>query len=273
MQKHDLKEPLGQFQATLLTKGDMFELIKCLNNFLGDLKVPETILQEEFEEKWPRFEKRVNERLSEVKLTSSLTLPGILDALTTSGLPEPSIGTTANFLEGFESHSLYTAITSVAKKRLYIFGRKNRKLFDKEHGDFFTRLRDLQQQGQCFDFRVLFLSPEAPSEVITTAHADEDFQQQLNDCLKNACRVLDKYGITASEHCRMYGQQRTTPLMVVDDAILFAQLEFTPDGKTMPVTKSPFTITEADSVIGRKLLKAFITTWEEGTPLTAGMFT
>lgn len=107
MERSDLHAPLAQFQATVLTQGDVLKLLAGLNSELGKDRRAKDILEDEFREKWPRFEDRLKRRLDKVKLSASaILMPRILSALVENGLPEPVFGQTAHFAEGFESHAL-----------------------------------------------------------------------------------------------------------------------------------------------------------------------
>ena len=61
----------------------------------------------------------------------------------------------AHFESGYESYEFYNAILKTAKKRLYVFGRKNRKLFSKNN----TKIKKLIEDG--IDFKCLFLSDKS----------------------------------------------------------------------------------------------------------------
>ena len=269
MEEEDLDSPLNQFQSTVLAKDDMYLLVKKLNELLGELKLPDDILREEFLEKWIRFEECIEKKFDNVKLSSAtITLPKVLNALVSTGLPDPILGQTAHFIEGFESHSLYTAITAVAKKRLYIYGRKNRKLFDKEHYEFFKQMKETIDSGYEYDFRVLTLDLEAPKNVIDAAHEDSDFMSQLRFSQEQAIETLTKFGLDPRKYIRTYKHTRIYPVIIVDDAVLYTQVERTTDGQTRALTKGPFTISEIDTVFGERRYQRFIDIWENSHPIS-----
>jgi hypothetical protein len=131
----------------------MLSLARMINGLLGDHRVDDDVLKKSSSRQWRELSVAV-EKASLLTIESA-TIPKVLKALRKRGLPEPSEGRSLNFETGFESHQLYEAVFAEAKKRLYIFGRKNRKVFDKEHDDFFAGLAARRAQG--FDFRCLFL--------------------------------------------------------------------------------------------------------------------
>ena len=171
---------------------------------------------------------------------------------------------------GFETHSLYTAITRITSKRLLIFGRKNRKLFDKNYYSFFQNLKFRIQDG--FDFRILFLDPDAPAWVLKCAHKDKDFPNQLISCIKSAYKILIKIGLEPENHIRFYKIHRNIMLYIVDNALLFTPICLDQDGSIEPVTDSPFTILKADSKFGNKLLTYFESVWKNSRIIEREVF-
>jgi hypothetical protein len=55
----DVKDPLAQFQATKLTKKEIFELLRTLNNSLGELQLSDSHIQEAFDVWWPKLEEDI----------------------------------------------------------------------------------------------------------------------------------------------------------------------------------------------------------------------
>ena len=267
MKASDLKGPLNQFQSTIVTKTDMLNLCKSLNIYLGESKLSDSILQEQFDEKWAKFEELLNSYLSEVNIQiDSEDLPSILDALIKKGLPEPVLGRTANFESGFESHLLYEAVLNIAQKRIYIFGRKNRKLFDKEHGEFFQNLKKKIEQG--FEFKCLFLDPNSPQYILSLAHQDSDFPIQLDSCIKNAVKICKQSNVEPNKVCRTYKIHRQFSIVIVDNAVLYTPIETYCDGRAIKLTKCPFSIIGAELPNGKRLINIFNSAWDGGEPVS-----
>lgn len=265
MSPSELGGPLTQFQATVFNKKDFFKLVKTLNVESKDLKLEEKILKDAFERNWPELEEKINE-ITKIEISGSRTqVSRVIKAFARYGLPEPIMGSQAFFSSGFESHGLYSVLTETAKNRLYIFGRKNRKLFDKEHRDFFVDIRKRISSG--LDFKVLFLDPNSPEHVIRAAHQDDDFKLQLEQCIKVAKKILSNTGITIEDHFRMYDVQRTTACMVVDDAVLYAPIAVDEMGRVKKMTKSPFSIINANSDFGKELIGIFNSHWNCSNPI------
>ncbi len=261
MEKRDLTGPLAQFQATSLEKEDMLNLILSLNELLDEYKKEKELLIEEFEEKWDNFKTTLDKNFKCIRLTNtSKVLPKFIDILQKGGLPKPEIGRTVNFKEGFESHAVYEAVFNNASERLYIFGRKNRKVFDKDHWWFYESLKEKISNG--FDFKCLFLNPDSPKFILDCAHQDEDFINQLNNCLNNAITTLERNSIEPNLHLKKYMTQRTFEIIIIDDAVLFTPIRFDCQGRTVRLTKSSFTITNIYTSQGKTMLENFIAIWE-----------
>lgn len=261
----DVKGPLAQFQATILEKRDFFDFVSGLNAQMCEDAVELSVLRDAFDRTWPDFEKRVD-NLSRTRIpATAASLPTVIQAFSKHGLPEPALGSAAYFAEGFESHGLYNTVCDVATERLYIFGRKNRKLFDKEHAEFHRTLKSKVETG--FDFRCLFLDPSAPAHVIAASHEDSDFRGQLSQCIRNAMHVFSAVGLNPQEHLRIYDHQRTTTIVVVDDAVLYTPIKLTSAGVASRLTKCAFTVLSSGAPLGHELLESFLTAWRSARPV------
>lgn len=257
------ESPLSQFQSTVVREDDMLKLCNSLNFYLGDNKIKENNLKETFNDKWPKFEEKIKEKLSAANLISdSYMISVVLDNLKNKGFPQPIWGKTVQFDSGFESHMLYDVVTKLAKKRLYIFGRKNRKLFDKEHKTFFEDLSLKIDNG--FDFRCLFLDSNSPEYVLSSAHQDDDFPKQLEECIEKAAVMLNRAGVDPIKVCRTYKIQRQLAIIIVDEAVIYSPIEIDSNGKTDSITRCPFSITGIETPSGRRYSNIFNSVWEAG---------
>ncbi|MEL7059967.1 MAG: TIR domain-containing protein [Acidobacteriota bacterium] len=255
----DLSGPLAMFQSTSIDKGDLLSLIRSLNAEAGELALAEEVLQDSFENGWPHFEEEVK-RIARIEIPGSTRkITSVIKAFASHGLPEPSIGSQAFFKSGFESHGLYTTSARVADDRLLIFGRKNRKFFDKEYRSFFRTLPQRIKAG--FDFRVLFLDPSSPDWIIRAAHQDDDLREQIQQSLERAGSLLRGAGLELSDHVRLYSTSRTMAFLVVDDAVVFSPLSTDQDGRVLSLTKAPFTVLNSTSDFGEHLLNSFEDQW------------
>jgi hypothetical protein len=261
----DLEGPLAEFQSTIIDRNDFFRLLSTINSKLGDISVPFDVLKDSYDRYWPDLEREV-ERISRISIEGSRAkIASVLKAFASHGLPEPTYATEAYFASGFESHGLYSTVMNIAEQRLYIFGRKNRKVFDKEHRSFISSLRDRLDRG--FDFRVLFLDPEAPAHVLSAAHRDDDIKKQLTECIDRAAAMLIGEGVDPHTICRSYTITRTMSVVIVDDAVLYAPIRLDEFGHAESLTKVPFTTLSASSEFGKALVDSFERQWKASRPI------
>ena len=150
---------------------------------------------------------------------------------------------------------------------VHIFGRKNRKMFDRDHGHFFSGLKE--RIDQQFDFRVMFLDPDAPPGVLFGAHRDNDLADQLRASIMQARKILGRYEIDARECCRLYRISRTISFMVIDEVVVYSTLALDEKGRSQPLTNSPFTVVSASAPMAIDMVKNFETLWKLGSPVRA----
>ena len=77
------------------------------------------------------------------------------------------------FDEGYETYEFYNAILSCVRDKIYIYGRKNRKLFTKNN----TKIKELLNNN--VDFKCLFLSDKSSSSILKIAQENENFENDL----------------------------------------------------------------------------------------------
>ncbi len=263
----ELGGPLGQFQATVVEKRDLFELLRTLNAQLEGEAVDPSVLAAAFTREWPRFERKLKRIASAPMEPTAVSVPSVIRSFAKHGFPDPDVGSAAHFTAGFESHGLYSTACDLAKKQLVVFGRKNRKLFDKEHSDFFAGVKAKVEAG--LDFRCLVLDPEAPPHVIAAAHQDDDFVSELRRCIERACLIMRNSGLDPGRHFRLYRVQRSASTLFIDDAVLYARIKMTPDGRACALTKCPFAVVASGSPIGEELVDDFETVWSGARQLPA----
>lgn len=266
MQPKDLVgSPLSQFQAVRLVEQDLPRLLRSLSAELGGGSLPEAVLERSFRQNWPDLAARLQE-IEKISIDDmEETLPGVIEIFSHRGLAEPHPGRIVHFEEGFESHALYNIIFEQAARRLLIFGRKNRKVFDKEHRDFLADLPRRIAGG--FDFRCLFLDPESPEAVLRAAHADDDIGAQLKACLQSARAAITSQGLDPASHFRLSSIPRTMNMIVVDDAVLFAPVELSASGRAKALTKCGFSVVDCRLSLGKKFLGTFEEVWDSAAQL------
>jgi hypothetical protein len=261
--------PLSQFQAATTKREDILKLLHSLNNKLGEDKLSDDVLVKSFNKNWNDLEDAISTiEQSEIEYNAS-TLPSIIKVFSKHDFPEPSIDRSAFFGEGFESHQVYEIVTSVAAKRLYNYSRMNRKLLDKEYWSFYENLPSKIEDG--FDFKLLFLDPNAPEHVIRSAHNDADFRTHLKQSIEYALNVFHNFGLDPNLYCRTYRTRRSLAMTVVDDAVLYTPIRSDENGVEKKLTKCSFNIIYANSKLGEEMIKDFTTLWEKGGKISESL--
>ena len=247
--------PLVQFQAATYDKDDLLILLRTLNSLAPDGGLDEAELRAAHDRGWPQLVDRLKSIESDAVRPEPGTIDRVLTAFGRHGLPDPLVGGEVAFTAGFESHGLYSSVMETAQERLLVYGRKNRKLFDKEHGEFFRSLPERVSLG--FDFRALFLDPRSPEHVLRAAHRDEDFPDQLSGCIHRARRLLEQVGLDPDVHCRTYRVNRTAGLIIADDAVAYSPVRLDENGNATGLTRASCSVTATRSEFGAGGLESF----------------
>jgi len=249
-------EPIRNLQAKTLDRDGIWGVVNLLNSKLPAGGLPPKPLELSFNDAWPMIEGKLDDFLR-IKI-AGIHLRAILDRLQVSGGP-PQHWQVISFQSGFETHYVYDVVGQAARERLWLFGRKNRKLFDKSHKSFFSSLRDRVAAG--LDFRVLFLDPTSPAGLLAKEHVDFDFAKQLADSFSNASSMLQQAGLKPGDHFRTYQLRRRNAVIVVDNLVLFSPIEYDDTDRVLPLTDNPFQIVAADSRTGQQLVAAVDGAW------------
>ena len=142
------------------------------------------------------------------------------------------------------------------EERLYIYGRKNRKLFTRNN----AKLKELLNKK--VDFKCLFLSNKSNSSILKIAQENENFEQDLTKVIDS---VKEKY--TNYLSCfKKYDFQQLKRIIILDDVVLYAPVEFE-KGNVKHFTKSKFKVYTANSAIGIDLIHEFNKIWDISNPL------
>lgn len=172
---------------------------------------------------------------------------------------------TAYFLTGFESYELYKAITEsfmYTGKYLWIYGRKNMKLFGGSFKKFFKYLDGKSYNNDSMDgidFRCMFLNPN--SEEAYRAHSQKDiFKSEL---ISTIYRARDIIGDNKRlEQCfRMYSNKREAAIIRLDNCIIYSRPIFDTNGTPQLLTNTQFEVFSTESKKGRECIQAFEDIW------------
>lgn len=154
---------------------------------------------------------------------------------------------------------MYEILLNNTDKRLWIFGRKNRKLFSTENRDFFEDLERRQKNG--FDFKCLFLNP-SDVNLHKFAQRGGNFTEKIKYCVDEAKNTLESNNVNFDSVCRFYDCVRTEHIIVIDNVVVYSHINYSDDNYPTPLTKASFYVTDVKNSIGQKLVEKFLDTWK-----------
>lgn len=171
----------------------------------------------------------------------------------------------AYFLSGFETFELWNAIIQsflYTGKYLWIYGRKNMKLFGGNFADLFEYLdqKALQPNMDGIDFKMLFLNPNA--DEVHYAHKDQEiFASELQTTIARAKKNIGSNKVL--QQCfKMYSNRREEIIIRVDNCIIYAKPHFDINGMPNIMTNSKFEVFSALSEKGQKCIEKYLSVWE-----------
>lgn len=172
----------------------------------------------------------------------------------------------AYFLSGFETFELWKAIMQsflYTGKYLWIYGRKNMKLFGGNFNELFEYLDKMAMQPKMagIDFKVLFLNPTA--DEVHYAHKDQDiFESELKTTITRAKRTIGSNKVL--QQCfKMYSNRREEIIIRVDNCIIYAKPHFDINGMPNIMTNSKFEVFSVFSDKGKECIEKYLAVWEK----------
>ncbi len=176
---------------------------------------------------------------------------------------------TAHFLTGFESFDLFKAIIEsfmYTGKYLWIYGRKNMKLFSGNFQEFFKYLEEKTYSSNMdgIDFRCLFLNPA--SDEVNRAHTRKEiFIPELNACILRAKDVIKDN--TRLQSCfRLYSNKREEIIIRLDSCIIYSRPSFDIYGRPQLLTNTGFEVFSTQSSRGQECILKFEHIWDTAKP-------
>ena len=161
-------------------------------------------------------------------------------------------------------------------KRLWFYGRRNKKIFTGENDDFFKYLA-IEGINNGVDFKCLF--PHPKSEAMTKAVSKDKerrFLADLQTCLEAAVRMQNRFHLPVSEMIRLYKCPRKESIIISDNAVLYSPIICDSEGYPLQITNSSFEIvgiSESDiQSRGKHLYNTFSNVWEQAVPLTEKLY-
>lgn len=177
----------------------------------------------------------------------------------------------AFFLTGFESFDLYKAITDsflYTGKYLWIYGRKNMKLFGGNYVKLFKFLKEKALANDLMDgidFRCLFLDPN--SDEVTRAHPQQKiFKTELEVTILRAQDVIGD-NMRFAKCFRMYSNKREEIIIRLDNCIICSHPTFDANGRPQLLTNSSFEVFSTYSDKGKECIKKYEAVWTAALPM------
>ena len=177
---------------------------------------------------------------------------------------------TAYFLTGFETFDLWKTVVKsflYTGKYLWIYGRKNMKLFGGNFKELFEYLEEksINEDMYGIDFRCLFLNPE--SDEVRYAHKQQDiFFQELDATIKRAKHQIGDNLIL--QRCfRMYSNRREEVIIRLDNCIIYSKPHFDENGQPQIMTDAKFEVFSTSSQRGQQCIKKYCAIWDSAINL------
>ena len=264
------KNPLYQFQFVEFSREKMYKFVQEVNYTINAFKNVST-LEKQFGYYWDELNKGIQNILKEHVIGSDeiLDKKTVLKELAANSFPEPIVGDVVKYTSGFEKKELYNILLRKATKRLWLYGRKNKKIFANDNRWFFEQLREKISVND-FNFKCLFLNPNAPENVVSKAQKSDVFLEELKLCIKIAYGRIISNKLKPYDLCRLYTNIRVDEIIIVDNVVLFSHICFDNNGMPLPLTNAPFNVVEVGEQLGSHYVTEFHNAWESANPIDNG---
>ena len=160
---------------------------------------------------------------------------------------------------GFETHDFYKFLLKNTHRRLWVFGRKNKKLFDRGNIKFFEDFR--KSDNGNFSLKILFLDPQSEKLLLENAQKKKNFEDSLITCINDAIEILDETGFDQLQTIKLYRRIRNDAIIISDNIVYFENVKYSEDMKPYHLTDSGFFITTTETCIGKYYLDLFQDVW------------
>jgi len=242
-----------------------FNHVNFVNIFIQGLDVPDTKLNRD---KIKKFKADIL-KIKESNRVVDVQCEDFVDTLTSSQaftLENPVFrNKTAYFFTGFESYDLYKAIVEsflYTGKHLWIYGRKNMKLFGGNFKELFRYLYEKSYSHEDMDgidFRCLFLNPD--SDEVKRAHSQQEiFKPELQATLHRAQDVIGD-NKRLKQCFRLYSNKREAIIIRLDNCIIYSRPVFEANGAPQLLTDTPFEVYSIDTKRGQDCIRTYEEIW------------
>lgn len=261
--------PFGSLQLMKFDKPQFNNMLKRINHqyelLEGKKLLSDKLLQAQFENIWNKIHNSVNNIIAQRKngVDSVLNAENVVEKLKKyPSFPEAKPGKTIKYSSGFETLIFYKFLLENVKEKLYIFGRKNKKIAS---NDLIREFHKILEND--IDFRMLYIHPDAEDVIKNMAQDTRDFRLKLITSIKTITeRFDDQYRI--EKYCKAYKERRMSEIIIADNVVFFKDLGYTKDGKPAHFTDGSFNVVSVDSKIGSHYYKMFLDSWNNSEELT-----
>ncbi len=178
----------------------------------------------------------------------------------------------AFFLSGFESYDLLKVITQsflYSGKYLWIYGRKNMKLFGGSFKEFFSYLHEKatypNRAIDGIDFKCLFL--DSKSSEVDRAHLQPEILKAELEATILRAKAEIGCNNQLRECFRKYSNRREEIIIRLDNSIIYSRPSFDSNGRPQLLTNSAFEVCSIKSVRGQECIKKFMEVWDNSVNL------
>lgn len=173
---------------------------------------------------------------------------------------------TAYFLSGFETFELWKTIIQsflYTGKYLWIYGRKNMKLFGGNFNELFQYLdeKSMMPNMDGIDFKLMFLNPD--SDEVNFAHKDQDiFKSELRTTMLRAKKIIGTNTVL-QKCCRLYSNKRDEIIIRIDNSIIYCKPHFDIKGNPNIMTNAAFEVFSVFSKKGQHCVQKYMDVWNK----------
>lgn len=276
-------KPLNRYVPIQLKKiNNGYKMSKNqFEQFFNELATENNIEIINFNKNWNSYIKRVKSILEQEQLIPD-ACKDLFDQIMkdnngTFTITSPEI--TKNhifFHKGFSTNVLTRVLIQTVidyqGKRLWFWGRRNKKIFIGENDDFFQYLSN-EGIKNGVDFKCLFPYPDSDAMIKAVSKDKERrFVQDLQTSLEAAIRMKNRFGLPIEKLFRLYKCNRKESIIVSDNAVLYSPIVCDSEGYPLPITNSSFEMLSVFDNKGTDLYNTFNTVWEKSVPLTEELY-
>lgn len=258
--------PLSKMQMCYFKENDIKRALKAINErsmIVNNQKaLSDNAFNRFFESIWKQLYDDISAYLHIERRKNMLSVFDVIEQLRLLDYPEPKMGRVIFYNSGFETTIIYRMLMEKVSKRLWVFGRKNSKMFKNENHELF---KDMINQK--LDCRILFLNPNAEDSIISNAQDINSFKQRLSLSICDTYSFFKDLNCDSSEFCRLYSSQRDFEILIADNVVLYKEIEYNDLNKPEHLTGSSFNIVDITTEIGEYHKNKFLNVWNKSIPL------